>query len=101
LVSTHGDLLQDDRDVGKLLGRLHGEADSMFRGIALISTVDALALMRVGQWSDAWKATGAEAFETSLHDLLLNVREQRAEAALKVTSRIADRALSYIDKQPE
>jgi len=104
LVSTHGDLLHDTRDVGKLLGRLRSEASSMFRSIVLISTVDALALMRAGHQGaseDAWKATGAEGFETALHDLLVSVREQRAGAALRVTSRIADRALSHIEKQSE
>lgn len=76
----------------------------MFRGIALISTANALALMRAGQQRSSkedWSATGVEAFETALHHLLLNVREQRAEAALRVTNRIAARALSHIDRQAE
>jgi hypothetical protein len=103
LVSTHGDLLHDDRDRNKLLGRLHSEAGSEFRNIMPISTVDALALMREGQQGlndAAWKATGADALETALHNLLSNVRKQRAEAALRMTSRIADRALSHLEQQP-
>lgn len=103
LVPTHGDLLHDDRDMKKLLGRLHSEAGSKFRNIRPISTVDALALMREGQQGlddGGWKATGADALETALHDLLLNVRKQRAEAALRMTSRIADRALSRLEQQP-
>jgi hypothetical protein len=104
LVSTHGDLLHDARDVDKVLGRLHAEAGSLFRHIALISTADALALMRAEQWSapeDAWRATGAEALETALGDMLFDVREQRAAAALSVTGRIADRTLFRIDGQSE
>lgn len=101
LVSTHGDLLHDDRDMRKLLERLHSEAGSQFRSIMPISTVYALALMREGQQGlddAAWKATGAEALETALHNLLLNVRKQRAEAALRMTSRIAERALSHLEQ---
>lgn len=97
LVSTHGDLLYDARDADKLLGRLRSEAGAMFENIMLISTVDALAVMREGSAEAAWQATGADMLENALCKLLLSVREQRARAALKMTSRIADRALSHIE----
>jgi Dynamin family len=100
LVSTHADLLHGDRDAEKLMGRLRAEAGSEFRDIILISTVDALALVQEGRTEPDWKATGAGTLETALHKLLVNVREQRAEAALKMTSRIADHALSHLEEEP-
>jgi hypothetical protein len=104
LVSTHADLLHDARDADKVLGRLHAEAGPLFRDIVLIATADALALMRAeqrGAPEDAWRATGAEALETALGDMLRDVRGQRAAAALSVTSRIVERALLHIDGQLE
>jgi hypothetical protein len=100
LVSTHADLLASDRDCERLLTRLRSECGSMFRDIIMVSTLDALALMRGGPLAPAeaaWKATGAAALDAALSALLLGVRDGRAQSALKVTGRIAERALSYID----
>jgi hypothetical protein len=44
-----------------------------------------------------WDSSGAEALETALGALLLNLREQRAAAAVRMTVRIAQRALTRID----
>jgi len=103
LVSTHADLLHDARDADKLLRRLCSEGGTVFQDIILVSTLDALALVREqreGWAGDPWKATGADALEAALRKLLFNVREQRAQAALRMTSRIADRALSRLEKLP-
>jgi hypothetical protein len=104
LVSTHSDLLRNPADMDKLLARLRCEAGPLFKDIMPLSTVDALALIREGlpePGGPEWQATGANWLEMALSDLLVQVREQRAEAALKMTSRIAERALSRMEKQPE
>jgi hypothetical protein len=101
LVSTHRDLLQDADDRRKLLGRLRHEAGTSFTSIILLSTLDAIAVMnkeRSGMSGVAWIASGAEALETALGSLLLRLRERRAAAALRITSRIAERALIRIDQ---
>jgi hypothetical protein len=100
LVSTHGDLLYDPADRRKLLARLRHEVGTSFTSIVLMSTLDALAMMgkdRKGLTGAAWIASGAEALETALAGLLQRLREQRAAAALRMTSRIAQRALARID----
>ena len=102
LVSTHRDLLYEARDAEKLLGRLRSQASSSFRDIILVSTVHALAVMRQeaqGTLAAAWKASGADALEITLHELLSDVREQRAAAALKLTTRIAGMALSRLENR--
>jgi hypothetical protein len=99
LVATHADLLHDARDAEKLLQRLRGEVDGLFQDIVLVCTLDALRLIgRQGEvlGAESWKATGAEALETALHRLLQGLRDQRADAGLRITSRIADRALSHL-----
>jgi hypothetical protein len=100
LVATHADLLHSSRDAGRLLSRLRSEASALFCDIVLMSTAEALALMRDGGEGsvEAWKATGAQGLETVLHHLLARVHDQRAEAALRVTGRIAHRALAYVEK---
>jgi hypothetical protein len=103
LVATHADLLHDARDADKLLHRLHRESGSLFQGVVLIATQDALALTRQrqeGEAGDAWQATGAYALEQALHGLLFDLREQRADAALGITRRIADRAVSQLAGLP-
>jgi hypothetical protein len=102
LVATHADLLHDARDADKLLHRLHRESGSLFQGVVLIATQDALALIRQRQEGEgeAWQATGAYALEQALHGLLLDLREQRADAALRITRRIADRAVSQLAGLP-
>jgi energy-coupling factor transporter ATP-binding protein EcfA2 len=101
LVATHRDLLQDPGDRRKLLTRLRQEVGTSFTSIILMSTLDALAVMgkdHKGLSGAAWIASGAEALETSLGALLLRLREQRAAAALRMTSRVAQRALARIDR---
>jgi hypothetical protein len=101
LVATHADLLANARDREKLLTRLRSECGSMFRDIIMVSTVNALALMRNDELvprAAAWEASGAHALDAALSALLLSVRDRRAQAALGVTGRIAHRALSYIEK---
>jgi energy-coupling factor transporter ATP-binding protein EcfA2 len=100
LVATHRDLLQDPADRRKLLARLRQEVGTSFTSIILMSTLEALAVMgkdHKGLAGAAWIASGAEALETALGGLLLRLREQRAAAALRMTSRIAQRALARID----
>ncbi len=101
LVATHADLLHDHRDADKLLQRLRGEGGALFQDVVLVSTVDALALLgRDGEGSGnaAWTATGADALEAALYRLLRNLRDQRADAGLRITSRIANRALSQLNE---
>jgi hypothetical protein len=103
LVATHRDLLHDDGDIDKVLHRLRDEAGSSFRDILPMSTVEALTVARddlAGAAATIWKASGADAFETALNDLLQSVRMQRLNAALEVTARIADHALSRIATPP-
>ena len=100
LVSTHRDLLHDPGDRRKLLARLRDEVGTSFRSIVLLSTLDALAVMGkdpTGLAAAARIASGAETLDTELGTLLFALREQRAAAALRMTSRIAQRALSRID----
>ena len=102
LVSTHRDLLHAPGDQRKLLTRLRHEVGTSFTSIILLSTVEALAVMGrdlKGLSGAAWIASGAEAIESALARLLLSLREQRAAAALRMTSRIAQRALVRIDSR--
>jgi hypothetical protein len=101
LVATHADLLANARDCEKLETRLRGECDALFRDIIMVSTLNALALIRTDQAAPAeaaWQATGAAALEAALSALLMSVRDRRAQSALRVTGRIAQRALSHIEK---
>ena len=101
LVATHRDLLHDHRDQEKVLGRLREEVGTSFASINLVSTTEALAVMgkdRRGLDGAAWIASGAEALESALGGLLTHLREQRAAAALRMTSRVAQRALMRIDE---
>ena len=99
LVATHADLLHERRDVDKLLQRLRGEGSGLFRDVVLVSTLDALALVgRHGSDGDAWMASGADAVEAALHRLLCELRDERADAGLRITSQIADHALSRLDQ---
>jgi energy-coupling factor transporter ATP-binding protein EcfA2 len=103
LVATHRDLLPDAADLEKLLDRLRDEAGPSFRDILPMSTVAALTVARddhVGEAGAVWKASGADAFETALDELLQSVRMQRLNAALNVTARIAAHALSRIGEHP-
>ena len=97
LVATHADLLANARDSEKLLTRLRSECDALFRDVVMVSTLNALALLRADELAPAeaaWQATGADALDAALSALLLSVRDQRAQSALGVTGRIAHRALS-------
>jgi hypothetical protein len=103
LVATHRDLLSDATDVEKLLDRLRDEAGPSFRDVLPMSTVQALTVARDdhdGQAGAVWKASGADAFETALDELLQSVRTQRLNAALEVTERIAGHTLSRIRERP-
>jgi hypothetical protein len=95
--------LHDAADLDKLLHRLRDEAGTSFQNITPISTVVALAVARedhTGAAGTTWQASGADAFETALDELLQSVRMQRLNAALEVTARIADRTLSRIGSPP-
>jgi 50S ribosome-binding GTPase len=103
LVATHRDLLSDATDVEKLLDRLRDEAGPSFRDVLPMSTVQALTVARddhAGQAGAVWRASGADAFETALDELLQSVRTQRLNAALEVTERIAGHTLSRIRERP-
>jgi len=100
LVSTHCDLLHEAADRHKLLARLREDVGTSFRSIVLLSTVEALGVMgsdRQGMAGAAWLASGAETFGAELASLLSELRDERAAAALRMTSRVAQRALSRID----
>jgi energy-coupling factor transporter ATP-binding protein EcfA2 len=100
LVATHRDLLHDPEDRRKLLTRLREQVGISFRSIVLLSTPEALAVMdqaRKGLTGAAWIASGAETLDAELEALLTDLREQRATAAMLMTSRIAQRALARID----
>ena len=102
LVSTHSDLLRGPRDAEKLLGRLRSEAGSWFRDIILMSSAQALAVARLeaeGRLEAASELTGADALELALHLLLSDVREQRAAAARKLTTRIAGITLARLENR--
>jgi hypothetical protein len=100
LVATHADLVANARDSEKLSTRLRGECGGLFRDVIMVSTVNALALMRRDELAPkaAWQASGADALDVALSALLLSVRDRRAQSALDLTGRIAHRALSYIEK---
>jgi tRNA U34 5-carboxymethylaminomethyl modifying GTPase MnmE/TrmE len=103
LVVTHRDLLRKLSDPQKVLTRLRRDASSPFRDIVMVSTGDALAVMgqeNKGLAGLTWKVSGAEALEAALGELLLGLRERRAATALEMTSRVAYRALSKVEKQP-
>jgi hypothetical protein len=103
LVATHCDLLHDPSDRQKLLTRLIGQAGPSFRSIVLLSTLEALEA--AGSRNDAsgapppWETSGAAALESALGALLLDLRERRAAAAVRMTGRIAQRELSRIDNR--
>ena len=100
LVATHCDLLHDAADRDKLLDRLRDEAGLLFRDILPMSTVEALAVARqdhAGTAGTTWKASGADAFENALDELLQSVRMRRLQSAIEVTARIAARTLSRIE----
>jgi hypothetical protein len=100
LVATHRDLLHDPEDRRKLLARLRDQVGTAFKSIVLLSTPEALGVMgqaRRGLSGAAWIASGAETLDAELDALLTDLREQRAVAAMKMTSRIAQRALTRID----
>jgi hypothetical protein len=101
LVVTHGDLLRSAHDADRLLSRLRAEVGAAFLDIVLISTLDALALLRKGpEGPDGaeWQATGAAALEAALDALLRNVRDQRAEAALRMIARVSAHSLSSLER---
>ena len=101
LVSTHADLLADPRDRERLLARLHRECDSMFRDILMVSTVEAITLMRDDQRAPAeaaWQSSGADALDAALAALIARARDRRAETALRVIGRITHRALSQMQE---
>ncbi len=103
LVSTHCDLLREAADRYKLLARLREDVGTSFRSIILVSTLEALRVMgrdRQGLAAAAWLSSGAEPLGTELASLLSELREQRAAAALRMTSRVAQRALTRIDSSP-
>lgn len=98
LVVTHSDLVRNAQDIHKLLRRLSVEAGE-FRDIVLVSTTNALALLK-GEREDTdnanWLATGADGLDVALNQLLANVAARRVKVALAMTHRIAHRALSSL-----
>jgi hypothetical protein len=100
LVATHRDLLHRPEDRQRLMARLQEEVGTSFASIVSLATLDAIALMGDDRRGAAgWTASGAGALETALAALLLNVRERRAAAAQSMTGRIAQRALTRIERQ--
>ncbi|MFZ1103546.1 MAG: dynamin family protein [Hyphomicrobiaceae bacterium] len=100
LVATHRDLLHRPEDRRRLMARLQEEVGTSFASIVSLATLDAIAVMGDDQRGGAgWTASGAGPLETALAALLLNVREQRAAAAQAMTGRIAQRALTRIERQ--
>jgi hypothetical protein len=97
LVATHCDLLHNPDDRQKLRTRLKEQVRGLFQGVILLSTLEAMAGNRKGHPEAASDASGAHALESALGALLLNLREQRAAAAVRMTGRIAQRALTRID----
>jgi hypothetical protein len=98
LVATHRDLLHRLEDRQKVMARLHEEVGTSFASIVSLATLDAIAVMGDRRGSAGWTASGAAALETAVAALLVNVREQRAAAARTVTGRIAQRALTRIER---
>jgi hypothetical protein len=99
LVTTHCDLLRSGADRERLLSRLRLEAGPMFNGIALISNSEALAAVRGehgGSAAEIWEASGAQALDTLLDELLTTVRKHRNKAALTMICRIADHTLARL-----
>jgi Dynamin family len=100
LVATHRDLLHKPEDRQRVMARLEEEVGTAFASIVSLATIDAIAVMGDNQRGGAaWADSGAGALETALAALLVNVREQRAAAAQTMTGRIAQRALTRIEKQ--
>ena len=102
LVTTHCDLLRSTIDREKLSSRLLFEAGPLFTGIVLMSTTQALATMggeHAGSAAGIWEASGADALDMALEELLQGVRKQRNAAALEVTARIARHTLARLEKQ--
>jgi hypothetical protein len=100
LVATHCDLLHSPEDRQKLRMRLEDHVGDLFRNVILLSTVQALEVMEGNPKRPpgaTWTSCGAGALESALGALLLDLREQRAAAAVRMTGRIAQRALSRID----
>lgn len=100
LVATRADLMAGASERERVLTRLHRECGPLFRDIIMVSTTDALALMRDNENAPVeteWKETGAEALDAALSALLRDLRDRRAQNALKVTGRIAHRALSHTE----
>jgi len=100
LVVTHCDLLRRKSDTERLLARLRTEAGPSFDAIVLLSTTEALALVnekRVGSAEVAWEASGAEALDAALDQLLSRIRKDRNHATLQVLGRIARYALARLD----
>jgi hypothetical protein len=100
LVATHSDLLPKLEDRLSLMARLQYEVGTSFASIVPLATLDAIAVMGDDhRGGEAWIASGAKALETALAALLVSVREQRAAAAQAVTGRIAQRALTRLERQ--
>jgi len=100
LVVTHCDLLRREGDKERLLARLRSDIGTSFDAIVFLSTTRALALVhegRVDSAGAAWEASGAEALDAALDQLLLRVRKHRNQAALQVLGRIARHALARLD----
>jgi hypothetical protein len=91
LVVTHGDSLHNDRDRGKVLERLQGEAGELFGGIALVSITRATrARGPEGQVSDAalWRESGGESLSAKVFDLIGRLAVERSQAAALAARRI-------------
>jgi hypothetical protein len=102
LVATHCDLLHNPNDREKLMARLRAQAGASFRGILLLSTLEALeatAGNQKGAAAGVWDASGGGALESALGALLTDLRGQRATAAVRMTGRIAQRVLTRIDNR--
>lgn len=83
LVATHADLLRSDQDRERLFGRLQAEVGPYFSDVVM--------------YSARARTEASEApLRAALHRLLEGVRQQRNEAALRVTARLSGLALARL-----
>ncbi|MEM7620738.1 MAG: dynamin family protein [Pseudomonadota bacterium] len=101
LVITHKDQLSDDQ-LERVLGRLQNEIGVFFKDIIGLSSRQAIAAFDQQQdYTDAadglWTKSGAAEFMMTFDALCENIRLERAESALRVVQRIANRTLVRMD----
>ena len=100
LVVTHRDLIRDAQDEAKLMARLRDVAGSEFQEIVMLSTATgaepALIAVPADRAEAAAHASDIEALRGAIDRLIDTVRLARANEAMAVTNRIAERSLMRI-----